>query len=103
MVTTAAFELAAPASGATISPTSAFFFRTVPSKGAMLFENSWGPDWGLDGQFLIRYADVTRLLERQGELRAGLLRRQRDDHALPMRYFGGIAIIDLTLLFNSSG
>ena len=36
LVTTAAFELAAPASGATISPTSAFFFRTVPSKGAMI-------------------------------------------------------------------
>jgi len=32
----AALELAAPASGATISPTSAFFFKTVPSKGAII-------------------------------------------------------------------
>ena len=36
MVTTAALELAAPANGATISPTSAFFFSTVPSNGAMM-------------------------------------------------------------------
>ena len=36
MVTTAALELAAPAKGATISPTSAFFLSTVPSKGAMI-------------------------------------------------------------------
>src|SRR5262249_54098414 len=36
IVTTAALELAAPASGATISPTSAFFFKTVPSNDATM-------------------------------------------------------------------
>lgn len=37
------------------------------SEGALLFQNSWGAGWGLQGRFKIRYPDVVVLLARQGE------------------------------------
>ncbi len=46
IVTTALLEKALPASGATTSPTSAFFVSTVPSKGARMtvFSNATWAD-----------------------------------------------------------
>lgn len=39
----------------------------VPSKGALLFQNSWG-DWGpLHGRFYMTYTDAQALLSQQGE------------------------------------
>jgi hypothetical protein len=34
----------------------------LAEEGAILFQNSWGPDWGLHGRFKMKYADVEKLL-----------------------------------------
>lgn len=40
----------------------------VVSEGALLFQNSWGTNWGMPGgRFKMTYADATMLLGQQGE------------------------------------
>lgn len=34
---------------------------------AVLIQNSWGPDWGIDGRAWLNVSDLTTLLQRQGE------------------------------------
>lgn len=43
-------------------------------RDAMTFTgvSSWGPDWGIDGQFVIRYEDLERLIAENGEACCGV-------------------------------
>lgn len=39
----------------------------LPTEGALLFMNSWGPDWGIGGYFKMKVADAVALFASQGE------------------------------------
>jgi hypothetical protein len=39
----------------------------LPAEGALLFQNSWGCSWGINGRFKMKYADFDRLFGKYGE------------------------------------
>lgn len=44
----------------------------LKGEDAILFQNSWGPNWGLKGRFKMKLADAAMLLAAQGEACAGI-------------------------------
>jgi hypothetical protein len=39
----------------------------LPKEGALLFQNSWGATWGMNGRFKMKYADFAHIFQRNGE------------------------------------